>query len=255
MQRQAAKLNSFGINAEIISLQDALDKYNAREELISKKGLQDQALWIPEDGSGSPTDLTLSLAAGARKRGVKIFEGVRLKQVVVEKNRVKGVELNGGSKIQCDVFVNCMGQWARQLGARNGVNIPLHSAEHFYVVTQPIRGVASTTPVLRDPDARIYAREWSGGLCVGCFEHKSKPIFSQGVPEDFAFSLLPDDQEHIIPMLEAAIERIPSFETAGIRQFLNGPESFTTDGHYILVNCMICIQLENSFLVFDNICI
>ena len=75
------------------------------------------------------------------------------------------------------------------------VNVPLHSCEHFYIVTKPI-GVPRMLPVLRDPDGKIYVREWSGGLMGGGFELQSKPCFHEGIPSNFEFQLLPEDWPH-----------------------------------------------------------
>ena len=51
-----------------------------------------------------------------------------------------------------------------------GVNVPLHASEHFYIVTEPMTGVARDLPVLRDTDGYIYVREEVGGLLMGGFE-------------------------------------------------------------------------------------
>jgi 4-methylaminobutanoate oxidase (formaldehyde-forming) len=56
---------------------------------------------------------------------------------------------------------------------------------------------------------------------VGGFEPVSKPIWSEGVPADFEFGLLPDDWDQFMPLYEGAVERIPSLETAQVRQMVN----------------------------------
>jgi 4-methylaminobutanoate oxidase (formaldehyde-forming) len=159
--------------------------------------------------------------------------------------RVTGVTLETGEVIECEKAVISSGQWSRQLGQKVGVNIPLHTCEHFYVTTQTMPGCHPKLPVLRDPDQYLYMREWGEGLLVGCFEPNAKPIWSEGVPKDFAFGLLPDDWDHFMPMFEGAMRLIPSLETAPIQQFLNGPESFTTDNQYILGEAP---ELRNMFV-------
>ena len=77
------------------------------------------------------------------------------------------------------------------------VDLPLHSCEHFYIVTKPMNDVDNMLPVLRDYDSRIYIREWSGGLMAGGFEPVAKPCFYEnGVPEKFEFQLLQEDWDH-----------------------------------------------------------
>jgi glycine/D-amino acid oxidase-like deaminating enzyme len=98
--------------------------------------------------------------------------------------------------VQSDSILLCAGQWTRQIAATVGACVPLHSAEHFYIITQPIAGVHPNLPILRDLDALVYYREWGQGLCMGGFEQEAKPVFTEGVPNDFAFGLFPDDWEH-----------------------------------------------------------
>ena len=227
-QRQAAMARSFGIEVHLITPSEAADKW----PLLRTDDLQG-ALWFPQDGKVNPTDLTQSLAKGARDLGVKIIQGVRGTGVVLRNQEVKGVKTNTGD-IGCSVLVNCTGQWARAFGAMAGVNVPLHSAEHFYIVTERIAGVHPMLPVMRDPDGFIYFKEEVGGLVMGGFEPKAKPWGMGGIPEKFEFQLLPEDWEQFEPLMNNAIHRVPALEKAGVKTLLNGPESFTPDGNFIL---------------------
>lgn len=227
-QRQAAMARSFGIDVELLTPREALDKW----PLLRIDDLQG-ALWFPADGKANPADLAQSLAKGARNLGVKMHEGVQILAVHKRNEFVSGVETSAGP-IRCEVFVNCTGQWARALGAKSGVSIPLHSAEHFYIVTEPIAGVQPNLPVMRDPDGLIYCKEEVGGLLMGGFEPAAKPWGMGGIPEKFEFQLLPEDWDQFQPLMEAALHRVPALESAGIKILLNGPESFTPDGNFIL---------------------
>ncbi|MGH8725227.1 MAG: FAD-dependent oxidoreductase, partial [Burkholderiales bacterium] len=227
-QRQAAMARSFGIEVELITPREALEKW----PLLRSEDLQG-ALWFPADGKANPADLAMSLAKGARNLGVKIQEGVRVLSVNKRNEFVSGVETTGGP-ISCEILVNCAGQWARALGAQSGVSVPLHSAEHFYIVTEPIAGVHPMLPVMRDPDGFIYFKEEVGGLVMGGFEPVAKPWGMDGIPDTFEFELLPEDWDQFEPLMEAAMHRVPALETAGVKMLLNGPESFTPDGNFIL---------------------
>ena len=124
-------------------------------------------IWIPGDGKANPTDLAQSLAKGARTRGAKIVENVKVTAVHRRDRHVTGLDwISDGEhgRIDCEIVVNCAGQWARELGALAGVDVPLQSAEHFYIVTEPIAGVTPTMPVMRDPDGYIYFKEEVGGV-------------------------------------------------------------------------------------------
>lgn len=227
-QRQAAMARSFGIEVHLLSPREALEKW----PLLRIDDLQG-ALWFPADGKANPADLAQSLARGARSRGVTIREGARVRAVQTTNGAVSAVVTDAGT-IPCEVVANCAGQWARELGAKSGVNIPLHSAEHFYLVTGPVQGVHPMLPVMRDPDGFIYFKEEVGGLVMGGFEPVAKPWGMEGIPEKFEFELLPEDWDQFQPLMEAAIHRVPALQTAGVKMLLNGPESFTPDGNFIL---------------------
>jgi 4-methylaminobutanoate oxidase (formaldehyde-forming) len=192
------------------------------------------ALWLPGDGTVNPTDVTQALARGARQGGARVAERTRVVGVLVDDGTVTGVRTQHGA-VEAEVVVNCAGQWAAQVGAMAGVNVPLHSAEHFYVVTDQIDGVRPDLPILRDPDGYTYVKEEVGGLVVGGFEPEAKPWVSpQDVPYPFEFQLLEEDWEHFSVLMDSALHRIPVLASTGIRKFYNGPESFTPDNQFIL---------------------
>ena len=124
--------------------------------------------------------------------------------------------------------------WSHRLAADISVAVPLHAAEHFYIVTEPIDGLPGNLPVLRVPDECAYYKEDAGKLLIGGFEPVAKPWGMQGIPESFCFDSLPEDFDHFEPILEAAVQRVPILGSAGIPTFFNGPESFTPDDRYYL---------------------
>ncbi|KAK3757648.1 hypothetical protein RRG08_000161 [Elysia crispata] len=205
-------------------------------------------LWIPEDGVVTAQDVSMTLAKIAREKGVKIFEKVSVEKVVTKDGLVTEVVTSGGT-IKCDFFVNCAGQWARAVGKKTvpkAVKAPLHPCEHFYLVTKPMKGIDPMMPVIRDFDGYTYYREWSGGILAGGFEPNAKPCFHKGIPEKFEFQLLPDDWDHFQILLDQMLHRIPSMQTAEVRQMINGPESFTPDSRMLLGKSPKMGQLEDQ---------
>ncbi|MEO8835818.1 MAG: FAD-dependent oxidoreductase, partial [Caldimonas sp.] len=244
LRRQLALARAFGVECEEIDAARAGELFPVlrTDDLAG-------AIWIPGDGKANPADLTMSLAKGARKRGVRVVEGAEVVAVrstragrgASDRRRVTGLCVRTGSgadaeetEIECEVLVNCAGQWARQFGALAGVTVPLWSAEHFYIVTEKIAGVHPMLPVLRDPDGCIYYKEEVGGLLMGGFEPKAKPWTVDPIPSTFRFELLGEDWDQFEPLMTAALRRTPCLETAQVKMLLNGPESFTPDGNFIL---------------------
>ena len=190
------------------------------------------AVFIPGDGQTSPVDTTMALARGARDRGVSIRENTAVERVRVENGRAVGVETERGF-VEAETVVLACGVWTRQLAAAAGVNVPLHPCEHFYVVTEPLEGMLPGMPTLRDPTNYTYFKEETGKLMAGFFEPKAK-VWRYEVPRDFTFGTLEEDWDHIGPVFERSIHRIPALAECGIQLFLNGPEAFTPDGVYYL---------------------
>ena len=184
--------------------------------------------YVPQDGRVNPVDVTMSLAKGARMKGVTILEGVAATGVLTAGDRVTGVATAEGD-IECEFVVNCTGMWARELGEKSGVVIPLQAAEHYYLITEPIEGVDPEWPVFEDPSRHGYYREEGSGLMIGLFEPVCAPWHVDGIPPDFSFGEIPPDWDRMGPYLERAMDRVPVTLEAGIRKFFCGPESFTPD--------------------------
>ncbi|MFO0632359.1 MAG: FAD-dependent oxidoreductase [Nannocystaceae bacterium] len=183
---------------------------------------------MPGDGRANPVDVTMSLARGARMHGATLLEGVAVQRVLHRRGRVTGVRTEQGD-IEAEFVVNCAGMWARQLGERDGVSIPLQSAEHYYLITEAIPGLSSDWPVIEDPASYGYFREEVGGLMIGLFEPVCAPWRVDGVPEDFSFGDLAPDWDRMAPYLETAMRRVPIALDTGVKKFFCGPESFTPD--------------------------
>ncbi|MFH2038985.1 MAG: FAD-dependent oxidoreductase [Chloroflexota bacterium] len=184
--------------------------------------------YSPNDGRVNPTDVTMALAKGARMGGVQIFEGTAVTGFNIEDLHVTGVITDSGV-IQADFVVNCAGMWARELGKLAGVSVPLQPVEHYYLITEAIKGVSPDLPVLVDLDKYSYYREEVGGILFGLFEPVSAPWALEGIPRDFNFGEINPNWDRMMPYVEDAMQRIPILENTGIHKFFCGPESFTPD--------------------------
>lgn len=200
--------------------------------LIATEGMV-SGMYTPSDGRANPVDVTMSLAKGARQRGVKILEGIAVEDFLRSGHRIAGVRTAQG-EIRTETVVLAAGMWSRQLGAKIGVSVPLQAAEHYYLLTEPIAGVHPALPVVEDPDSYAYVREENGGLLFGLFEPKGACWSLDGIAQDASFLNLPPDWERMTPFLENAFRRFPAMNTAGIKTFFCGPESFTPDGNFLV---------------------
>jgi 4-methylaminobutanoate oxidase (formaldehyde-forming) len=228
LKRQATSARSFGLEMQLLTPREARDLWPLMDiaDLVG-------AAFLPTDGQVNPSDITQSLAKGARLRGVRIVEDTAVLGVELERGRVQAVVTTRG-RVSCEVVVNCAGQWARQVGLLAGVNVPLVSVQHQYLITDAIAGMPRDLPTLRDPDRLTYYKEDVGGLVMGGYEPNPRPWAVDGFPDNFNFQLLQPDWDHFQPILDLALPRVPALATAGIKELINGPESFTPDGNFIL---------------------
>lgn len=239
VKRQATTAHSFGLEMHLLSPGEALALWPLMQvdDVVG-------AAFLPTDGQANPSDIALALAKGARAKGVPIVEDVAVTGFVVEQGRIRAVETDHG-RVACGKLVLACGQWTRQLAARLGVNVPLVPVQHQYVITEPIAGVTPGLPTLRDPDRLTYYKEEVGGLVMGGYEPNPIPWALDGVPERFAHQLLDEDWEHFEPIMELAMGRVPALAEAGIKTMINGPESFTPDGNFILGEAP---EVQNVFI-------
>tara|TARA_R110000796_G_scaffold99596_5_gene207865 strand:+ start:6510 stop:8954 length:2445 start_codon:yes stop_codon:yes gene_type:complete len=230
--RSAAMARAFGVDVEEIDPSEI----KARYPQLNTEGIMG-GVYLDKDGQGDPGNIALALAKGARQRGAQIFERVKATRALRNGRQVTGIayeaESGQAGEITCDHVVNCAGMWGHQVGRMLNTNVPLQACEHFYIVSEPIKGLEQL-PVLRVPDECAYYKYDAGKIMLGAFEPVSKPWGMSGIPESFEFDQLPEDFDHFEPILEAAVHRMPMFADAGIHTFFNGPESFTPDDAYHL---------------------
>jgi glycine cleavage system aminomethyltransferase T/glycine/D-amino acid oxidase-like deaminating enzyme len=222
-KKVASIAKSFGIEAHMIGPSEAKKIYPAIDESIIEG-----AIHIPKDGQNNPVDTTMSLIAGARQRGVKVFQDTpvdELERLASGEYRVK----TANGEIRCETLILACGLWTRELAAQLGARVPLYPCEHFYVVTETMEAVTPDLPVLRDTDGHVYIKEEAGKWLVGAFEPTGKPLRMEQLPTDTAFIELPDDWDHFELPYTKAMEILPDLGNTGITKFFNGPESFTPD--------------------------
>ena len=228
LRRKADFASLFGIEAHYLRAGEIEERW----PLMNPEGVLG-GIHMPSDGSANPIDLTMALAKGARRRGVRIFEHAKVEEVRVHDGKVAGVCTDRG-RVTADFVVNCAGLWARDLGRQNGVGVPLHACEHYYLVTEAIEGLPKNLPVLRSYCDGTYFKEDAGKLLFGFAHNRAKPLATRNIPEDFCFDSLPFIEDDVMDVIELALNRVPLLQETGIRTFFNGPESYSYDGRFIL---------------------
>ena len=227
VKRQATSARSFGLDMQLLTPQEAQDLWPLMDigDVLG-------AAFLPTDGHASPSDISQALVRGARNGGVKVLENCPVVEILTDKGKLVGVRTAQGD-VNCEKLVLCCGQWTRDLAATVGVNVPLVSIEHQYMITESF-DVPTNLPTLRDPDRLTYYKEEVGGMVMGGYEPNGILWAEKGIPDRFDFQLLQSNFDHFEQLIDLALPRVPRLREVGIKQLLNGPESFTPDGNFII---------------------
>ena len=228
LQRQAGWGESFGLPIELVDPAEA----GRRFPIMSLEGVRGAA-FVRSDGYLDPSGLALALAEGARRRGARIVEGVRVTAIKVSGGEVRGVETSAGP-VEAELVVNAGGIYAPEIGRLAGVTVPVIPMAHQYVLARVGADLPDDLPTMRDPDLLVYFRRDANGLVMGGYERNPAPFGLQGIAADFNNRLLPEDWARFEPLTQNAVERVPAFERAEIVKLINGPEAFTPDNEFIL---------------------
>jgi glycine cleavage system aminomethyltransferase T/glycine/D-amino acid oxidase-like deaminating enzyme len=225
--RQAGWAKTFGLPLELVSPGEAQELFPP----LTTVGVLGAA-YLPTDGYVDPSQLTLALAEGARRRGGEVETGTRVTGIRLERGRVQAVETDRG-EIETEIVVNAGGMYAADIGALAGVNVPIVPMAHEYLITKPT-GLPTDMPTMRDPSLLVYFRPESGGLIMGGYERSCAPWGLDGIPLDFNSRLLDEDWPRFEELMENAVVRVPGLADMEVIRLINGPEAFTPDGEFIL---------------------
>lgn len=239
IKRAATMAKSFGLEMSLISAKEAQDLcpiLDVRDVLA--------AAYLPSDGYVDPASVTQALAKGARMKGARLRQGIRVTGFERSDQRVMSVLTDQGA-IGCEVVVNAAGMWARELGLMMGVRVPSIAVEHQYLITDPIPDLPKTMPTFRDPDLRIYYKPEVRGIVIGGWEEGTPTFGEAGISPEFGQQLLEGKFERFQVLAEAAFKRTPIVETVGVRQLINGPIPFSADGEFVMGKAP---EIDNAFV-------
>lgn len=227
-ERAATTARSFGLQYDFIGPEEV----RRMVPILDLEGVK-SAAFVPSDGVGNPSDITMALAKGARMKGARIIEDCQVTGIETEDETVRAV-LTARGRIACEIVVNCGGIWAPEIGRMAGVNVPLQPAYHQYFVTERIDGLPRHIPTIRDPDFLTYFKEDVGGLQIGGYEFNPVAYDVPRIPEGHEFKLMEPDTDHFEPLLMNAMKLVPALGNVGVKAWFNGIEAFTEDGMFIL---------------------
>ena len=216
-----------GVDFEVIDAEEC----QRRHPLITGEGLLG-ALWDPLDGDIDPAQLCHALVKRARNAGAEV---VRFNPVVALTEKPDGtwVVHSKEGDVACEKLVNAGGYRCNEIGAMMGVQLPVASMEHQYLLTDPIAAIEALdfrVPLIRCPTDDFYCRQEKHGLLVGYYEQDCRTWGLDGISSDFTMALLPDDLDRLMGLMERSFARLPCLTEVGVHTVINGPITYTPDG-------------------------
>jgi dimethylglycine dehydrogenase len=240
----AGMANAQGLGFEILSANQMRERHPFLETHDVLGGL-----WDPDDGDIDPSQVTQALAKGARAAGAEIYRRTPVTGIARTNSGDWRIETTAGA-ITCEVVVNAAGYRAREIGRMVGLDLPVVSMQHQYLVTEAmpeIEACGRALPIVRDPDVSWYLRQERAGLLLGPYEWDCRLAWDGAEPPaEFGRELFEDDLDRLEGYIEDAMARVPIFGRAGVTRVVNGPIPYTPDGNpligpaYGLANFYLC---------------
>ena len=216
-----------GVDLEYIDARECA----RRHPLITTDNLLG-ALWDPLDGDIDPAQLCQALVRRARKAGAVVSRFNPVEHLTRKADDSWVVHTRKGD-IRCESVVNAGGYRCNEIGRMMGVELPVASMEHQYMLTGPIPAIEALddrVPLVRCPTDDFYCRQEKNGLLVGFYEQNCRTWGIGGIDPDFTMALCPNDLDRVIDVMEGAFVRLPCLVEAGIHTVINGPITYTPDG-------------------------
>ncbi|MDY6875292.1 MAG: FAD-binding oxidoreductase [Chloroflexota bacterium] len=174
------------------------------------------------DGLADPNSVVQGYVSGARRLGAKLLNNIEVIGIRVAGGRIQGVVTDQG-EIATTTVVNAAGPWAGVIGKMAGVDIPIVPVRRQIVVTGPIPGIPPDFPFTIDFAQSLYFHREGQGILTG--------MSNPGQPENFDQSV---DEDWELVHLEAAMQRLPILERAGLASRWAGLYENSPDAHPIL---------------------
>ena len=228
-----AQLDQIGVECEIIGPAEIKERNPLFENIDDVQ----TGFYTPNDGWTDPTSCTNAMARGARQLGAQIVRHNR----VIDMNRLpdgRWEVITEKGRIVAEHVVNAAGHYAPQLGAMIGLDVPIVSVIHQYIITEPLQAMIDLgyePPVTRDPRSSSYYRREIDGILIGPYEMAGAQTYGvDGIDWNLDFYLTAPDMDVIADCLEVALERVPAWSEAGIKKVVSGPITHTPDSGYLM---------------------
>ena len=228
LKSELAWLRTQDTDAYIVTAEEAAEMV----PIIDPTGLFG-ALFDPHEGNLDPNGATHAYAEAARTRGADVILHNRVLSLTPTPGGEWSLETEQGP-VSAEHVVNAAGLWARKVGHMVGVDHPITTMLHHYLVTEDVPEVAAIEgdmPAVTDLEGFTYLQREGDGVLLGFYETHPRHWKMEGADWDFGMQLFPEDLDRILPELTIGFERFPVLKDIGIKRWVHGAIAFTPDGN------------------------
>lgn len=176
----------------------------------------------PEDGLADPAGVVNGYVAAARRLGARAFLDTPVTEIDVLDGGGFTVQTAHGV-ISCEKIVNAAGPWSARVSEMVSVPLPVTPIRQQMLTTTPLPELRPDFPFVIDFARSLYFHPEGDGLLTGMSNPNQPPGFDETVNDDWEFT-----------HLDAAIERLPLLENAGLLSHWAGLYEVTPDAHPII---------------------
>lgn len=182
------------------------------------------ALWEPEYGYADAFGATNAIARAARRDGARMMQNTEVSRLLRQGDRITGVELADGTRLEAGTVVLAAGPWTRRLLATAGLDLPLHVERHPMAVLAAEGKARQVMPFAwcddiscnyarPDNDGVILAGTWAGGGTGMRHEAAGRPRLVED-PDSYMEGV---EEGESVEILETFSSRVPAMLDLGIR--------------------------------------
>jgi sarcosine oxidase subunit beta len=207
-----------------------IDRAEARERLPIAQ-FDDAALigYEPQAGFADAYMVATGFARAARRKGVKIMEGVNVERLLLECGKVVGVATSRGT-FHSNTVISTQNIWAKDIERWTGVPSPVVPERHAVLALEGPQAYSFQMPVFKDlgSPGMLYCRSYGG----------SQMLVSEGIVGETLPA--PDNEQgdismdYIVDVGAQVAERFPAYETAGLASSWTGVYDVTPDWNPVL---------------------
>jgi sarcosine oxidase subunit beta len=208
----------------------ALDAGDAAE-LLPIARFDDAALigYEPEAGFADAYLVTTGFARAARRRGVRILEGVQVQRLLLDAGRVAGVDTSAG-RFAAGTVVSAQNIWAAEIEGWTGIASPVIAERHRVLALEAPEPYTYAMPVYKDlgSEGMLYCRSYGG----------RQMLVSEGTAGERLHA--PDNEQgdvgmdYVMQVGTQVARRFPGFEAAGLASSWTGVYDVTPDWNPVL---------------------